>query len=302
MKLNQNINIVFVTDNNYCEPLLVTVASIIARTKSKLQILILTNDEISYKYSEKIIFFNKKPNVSVSLMKIEDEQIKKFTAKNHVSQSAFIKVLLPQILHFWDDCIYLDGDLLFLKDVKNLWELKNSDFSIQAVRAANYTQDHKFLGLKDEEETFNTGVMILNLNKMRRENSTDKLIDFLIKYNSRTLLNDQAAFNAIFKDDWDKLDMKWNVFVQNFIHGSKYLNYSQKEIQESRKNPYIVHFNGAIKPWFKYSGHAYKKNYVDIYKDLYHTFPSKQNNQNIWSFVVEKFGFFKGKIKLFFRM
>ena len=64
---------------------------------------------------------------------------------------------------------------------------------------------------------------------------------------------DQCVMNSVFDGEYCPLEMKWNVSW----HLPYYSESPEKELSaekyaeyfEARKNPWIVHYSGAIKPW-----------------------------------------------------
>ena len=58
---------------------------------------------------------------------------------------------------------------------------------------------------------FNSGVLVINLTRWRKENVGDRVIEYLRKYQPYVQLEDQEGLNAVLANDWGKLDPKWNL-------------------------------------------------------------------------------------------
>lgn len=288
---NDRINIVYVTDKTYFDYMITSIESLIRKTKSEINIKVFLSFQGGIKKSEPYKnYFSKYSNLTIEFLDFDISEIKNIEAKNHVSISAYIKVYLEDLLNDWNETIYLDSDLILEDDISNLWSLRNNDILLQAVWNPKYNFDNHVFGLEKEDKTFNSGVMILNLNQMREEKTKEKLLLFLKTKNHLTKLNDQAAFNAIFVNRWGELPLKWNVTYQFFLRRSKYLGISKKEKISLQKNPSIVHFTTGSKPWKFRSSHPYKNEFQNIYKSVINK-PIKQNKtmEDLLKKIVEEF-------------
>lgn len=93
----------------------------------------------------------------------------------------------------------MDGDILVKGDLTSLYSVDLKDSLVAAVadmKPIVYyrpTQNEK-LGI-DSDYYFNTGVMLLNLQKMREEKTTDALLEY--RSNGINYFMDQDAFNYI---------------------------------------------------------------------------------------------------------
>lgn len=263
------INIVFVTDRKYYLPALVTLKSVMNSTNEKVNARVIGDFKLDKKeksiLEEMIVFY---PNLQVKYLDFDINKFEGVKTKNHVSLAAYIKILLPEILSDFEKVIYLDSDLFVVEDIKNLWETSSDGATILAVKSANYYQDNKVLGIEENQETFNSGVMVLDLCRMRENKDTKILMEFIREKNHLTKLNDQAAFNFLYKGQWKKLDPTWNVYAQYFLVSPSYMGYPRNIFKKIRRSPKIIHFNGPMKPWNYENIHPYKKNYFQFYSSI----------------------------------
>ncbi|MFQ6577799.1 glycosyltransferase family 8 protein [Enterococcus casseliflavus] len=265
------IKIVFITDENYFKNMVIAIESILVNTKSVVEFYIILDDDLNEQFIQYKNYFLEKFKFS-SFNILDTANITKknnFKAKAHVSKAAFIKIYLPNLLQSLDKVIYLDSDLILLDDIEKLWDLDIQDFKIGAVWNPDYKDDNKYMEIPANTETFNSGVMILNLDKMRKDNSSEKLFDFLVKKNHLTRLNDQAAFNAIFYNDWMELPIEWNMQYKFFTEKASLYSKKKDEIVYALKNVSIVHFTSNSKPWQFRNTHPYKKVYLTYYRELF---------------------------------
>lgn len=269
---NKKINIALITDSNYFQPALVTIESLLSTTSRDIEVrCILTerNHINTEKLKEEIEL--KHPNSNVSFIYFDDSLLKDVKPKFHVSRAAYVKIYLPEILGDWDKCIFLDSDLLIRKEIGNLWDnslQKDSNKGIAAVWNPGYVKDNAVIGLDDEEKTFNSGVMVMNLKNMRNNESSKALETFIKNFNHLTVLNDQAAFNAIFKRDWESIPLYWNAQYKLYLEGATKIGISKEDLIDIRKNPAILHFTTSSKPWKYRSQHPFKNEFLGYYKEI----------------------------------
>jgi lipopolysaccharide biosynthesis glycosyltransferase len=282
--MKNNINVSFVLDENYFKHMLVTIESIISNTEKEnyinFFILDLGIDEKSIAFiKNRYLDYN---NISFEFVKVNNRNLSKYNIKTHVSTAAYAKIYLSDIIKV-EKLIYLDCDLIFNNNILELWNQFEQGVCIKAVWNPFYDYDNEYLGVEENCKTFNSGVMLLNLDLIRDKNSAQKLQTFLDKYHDKTKLHDQAAFNAVFKDSWCELDPKWNCQVTMLQNYSSKLKISKEEYYNLYKNANIIHFTSNSKPWQFRNSHPYKYLYLKYYKVIFG--PLKYRDLNLKSFL-----------------
>src|SRR6202035_4556220 len=123
--------------------------------------------------------------VRLQFVAVDDSVFHEATLGPAESHMAYCRTLLPRLLDI-PRLIYLDCDVLVFRDLSELFDLElSSDKSLAAV------QDSETLTLSDDSRTlasamnlpavgryFNSGVMLLNLNELRKQNFTEKSLEF----------------------------------------------------------------------------------------------------------------------------
>ena len=258
------IQITLITDKNYFKFALTTIYSILKKTQSDIYITCIVTDVPNEEILNAENFFRKK----VKFLKFDDEVLKGVKTKNHVSRAAYIKILLPQIFPQTERIIFLDSDLLLNDDITELWNKFDETYILQAVWNPGYDYDNHILGLDENDKTFNSGVMLMNLEKMREMKISEALLKFIEEKNHLTRLNDQAAFNAIFAKNWGELDLKWNVQYQFYWLKSQDLKISNTQKREMLSNPSILHFTSHSKPWMFRNAHPFKSDFKKNFSEV----------------------------------
>ena len=148
------------------------------------------------------------------------------------------RLIMPRILKNLDKLIYLDADLLFCRDIKDLWDIDIAGYSLAAVRDVifdNGIRQPKFVeeGIVSKDRYFNSGVLLMNLDAIRKKGDLLELSIAFLENNPDTALPDQDALNYYFNDTALLLDKNWNVFSQ----------YEKRNCKNVRENV-VYHFMG----------------------------------------------------------
>lgn len=204
------------------------------------------------------------PNYKLELHQVDKKLFAQTQQILHLNEASYFRILLPEILPTTQRVLYLDCDLLILDDVAELYQqrLRSTEVlacapifhpNYQAVLLRQFPQEIDFC--------FNSGVMLLDLDKMRQQKLTTKLLDFATRHSSKLLAADQDVYNIVMAGRVAQLDPKWNVGSYVFYardHSDCHL--SQEKFAALRRQPSIVHFDGA-KPWSFGNRHPYRANY-----------------------------------------
>ncbi|GAX29144.1 UDP-xylose:glucoside alpha-1,3-xylosyltransferase [Fistulifera solaris] len=133
------------------------------------------------------------------------------------AQRLFLHDVLPESVH---KVLYVDADTIFLDDVARLWK-EFEKFSSVAAMAAEHEPSHQRAYYKDEAthpyynqkgvHGLNSGVILLNLEKLRSDPWNEELDQFLATYTLR--YHDQDLLNLYFYHHPERLHLlscRWN--------------------------------------------------------------------------------------------
>ncbi|MCJ2136762.1 glycosyltransferase family 8 protein [Methylobacterium sp. J-026] len=162
---------------------------------------------------------------------------------NHLSRAAYSRLLfadlLPTSVH---RIIYLDCDVVCRRDLTELWELGAGVDVLGAVRDPWLDPDTKLkssLGLSPDQIYFNSGVLLINVDAWRAENTEARLCDFV---SSRPDIKhaDQDTLNAVLSARLTEVPEKWNMMI----------DHPRREDEgHLRDHAAILHYVGGFKPW-----------------------------------------------------
>ena len=133
------------------------------------------------------------------------------------SHMAYCRLLLPHSLDI-PRLIYLDCDVLVFRDLSQLYDLQLSDDkAIAAVPDAEtlcLAQDSsevaRAIQLPPKGAYFNSGVMLMNLNELRRGHFFQRAIEFLNSWSGKYRFHDQSAINFLLHGRIEALPAEWN--------------------------------------------------------------------------------------------
>lgn len=261
MEFKQNpVNIVFICDQNYVICTGVAIFSLIKNKSeySQYRIFVLANQ---IEKSDCELFLSmRKSDVDISIIEMSDyEKYRNMVISGfHVSPSALYKFDLPEIFPEIDKLLYLDGDIIAQNDLSELFNQDITDYYAAVVKdkkAETFPSEYKKrLDIK-HIAYFNSGVMLLNLKRLRSNDMSSKLLNY-----RKTGINhymDQDAFNVVFEEKVKYLSLKFNLIFTCLIDTTLVDVCSSYDIpavslSELLKSATILHFASPWKPWKYY--------------------------------------------------
>lgn len=167
---------------------------------------------------------------------------------------ALFRLLIPEVLTNLHKVIYFDADLLVNRDIRELWNIDISHYSIAAIHDIGFERGITPAvpirkGEVEMAKYFNSGVIVMNLDKIRARGVLAELCFNYLAENKDTNLPDQDALNYVFRDETLLIDPCWNTFT-------RYERLANKELREV-----IYHYMGE--PFIFYNNPTkYDKLYI----------------------------------------
>jgi len=130
---------------------------------------------------------------------------------------AYCRILLPHLLDV-PRLIYLDCDVLVFRDLSELFDLELSPGKILAAVPDSETVTlggdsqavADAMNLPAGRRYFNSGVMLLNLYELRKQNFTEQALEFFKNWRGYYRFHDQSAFNFLLYGQIHELPEYWN--------------------------------------------------------------------------------------------
>lgn len=264
------MNIALCTDENFSVPALVCITSIFENNKGdECHIYILT-DGLSDKTIDKFQKLGDIYKQQISVMFINKHRFAGLTVSERYPVSMYYRFLLPEMLPEEDKVLYLDCDIIVRHSLKAVYDTSLNDVALGAVVSQScdwikWTNDHKLT-----TPFFNSGVLLMNLDYWRKNNTIEALVKWVANYDKELWLPDQSALNKVLEGKVVYLNYTYNFqerWTRNLegsnIHFSKW-----DEIMRIAEDPIVVHYCDAEKPWFVESKHRNKSDFL-YYAQLY---------------------------------
>lgn len=299
METKCTIPVVFGMDRKYLLPSFVTMYSILKNSESCFKFILISADDIADEVKLLQGELEKRYlNFQLQFIKIDSNFFESCQIHNsHLSLAAYNRLLIPKIVTGYEKCIYLDCDIIVNGDLKELFDFDIGENYVAGVKDCHVIQNNrvghkKILGVDSLAEYINSGVLLLNLKKLHRDNMLEK---FLQQAQEENLYEDQDVINKCCKGKIASIPLKYNLF--HFYLGKGItdlfeLPYELSDFDFDWDNPVIVHMGDVYKPWnsYKFKGSQYWWELADFYKDTieYKKYKEKLQNSNIFIFEIEK--------------
>jgi lipopolysaccharide biosynthesis glycosyltransferase len=175
-----------------------------------------------------------------------------------------MKVELVNLFPNLSKLLYLDGDICVVGDLAPIWYTDISKHFLAATENPFFMR-HEEIGINQESLYFNSGVMLLNLDKMRQKNFYDEAHRIIETQPHKLMFHDQDTFNMVVNGNFINLPNIYNfqTFLIRKIH--RYDKTKRKEIYQQFKSAVIIHYSSGIKPWRKYDPHPLSFKFKQFY-------------------------------------
>ncbi len=288
------IPICLASDNNYMPYTYVTINSILSNKNkgTKYKFILLHPDDIEIHHKQ-----NLNKLISKSLCEVEyinmKENFKEIKIQlSHISLATFYRLLLPNLLKNYDKCIWLDGDLIVLDDLEELYNTDINNYYLAGVKAPYIVVDnnyHKQLNIPSMDYYINAGVALWNLKLLRKEDFVNKFMRLLP---NNYLMQDQDIMNVACYSKIKILPLKYNFMTKTLDLKQELIKYnvfSKQDFKKGVQNAKIIHYASPQKPWN--SDCRYNKIWWKYAQNTPYYFKMKQdfNSKNHLSFFQKIF-------------
>lgn len=257
-------NIVFITDKGFYLPTVVAIKSFVETHKNKEDSY---NVYCLYKGLEqthKDTFLQMSTErIKVKLIDADEihgiQDVKRLkTHECSASPTALLKFELANIFEDLDQLLYMDGDIIVKDDISSLFDIDLKDNYVAAAYDTGIMYN-KTVRAKGIEDYFNSGVMLLNLKKMREDNIREVLYNRKFASSDVSLM-DQNVFNEVFSGKARIIPLKFNCQYISLVRAKYFHNLQLEVINATYKENYrnwedieqeaiVVHYASFDKPW-----------------------------------------------------
>ncbi|MBC8110537.1 MAG: glycosyltransferase family 8 protein [Verrucomicrobia bacterium] len=237
------INLVCVCDNHYGVLLATLIKSIEVNHHTEENIAIyVVNDGISQKSIAKLLRSIKSEKIHLHLIKISEaipEASKLPMDKSTYPMNIYTRFFIPNFLpDHVEKVIYMDVDMILLKDISILWHMDMKEYLLGAVQDMTSPTfgvswggipNYKELGFSAETKHLNSGMLLINTKKWREQNIVSQLLNVMNENLKYAAYPDQYAINVLFADNWLEIDTSWNAYVDRPHQDPSLLHYIHRK-------------------------------------------------------------------------
>lgn len=244
-KNEKTIPIVFAVDDEYIPFLAVALQSLVDNSSEKNEYAIkILYTNISEENKKKMHKYERE-NINIEFVDlnyyIEKVQDKLYT-RDYYSKTTYFRLFLPELYPQYDKVLYLDSDIVIRSDIADLYNIDIGDNLIAAtpdgaVQSTEIFQEYveKVVGVADYNNYFNAGILVMNLDELRKFGFQEKFL-YLLSTVKFSVAQDQDYLNRLCKgrvkiieDTWDRMPIRGDTVKREDIH--------------------LVHYNLVSKPW-----------------------------------------------------
>lgn len=269
------MDICYATNESFAPYMAVSITSLLENNSSRNVVVHILHSDLSEATTARLKMFETRyKNAKIQFHKIDDSRFEKFGLTiGHITRETYFRYMIAEVLPNISRVLYLDGDTivngdiceLFDTDLTNYYCAGVSDIYIESV---GYK---KTLGL--DGLYINAGVILFNLDEMRRTNIAEKLFKLTAENNFK--YQDQDVINIAFNGKIKELDC-----VYNFKRDH------QKTFPQKTSSAKIVHYVGPNKPWRKFTLNRVKILWYKYGSLSLYTVNSLHTPQKIYNFLI----------------
>lgn len=202
-------------ENERFVPHLATLFLSLLQTKKSKTILnfYVVDDHISLISKDKLNRMVSEYDATISYLQIDTLEFEDMVESDRIPTTDYFRIAIPNFLKRTDShrAIYLDCDIVALQPIEDIWSIDLGDKLVAAIEDAGFHQRLDAMEIDAKSETyFNSGVMILDLDKWLAEKITEQVFKFASMNQEELRFHDQDTLNAILHDRWLVLHPKWN--------------------------------------------------------------------------------------------
>ena len=245
-----HINLLVTLDGRYVEPLSVLLNSYAAAHTEHTTDLYVLHSSLS---RDDIAKIQNAAGSGVTVINIEVKErwFSKTPVLERLPEESFYRLLAFHILpESVEKCLYLDPDIIIRGSLAPLYE---TDISQSYIAAAGHMKGFRDsfnkmrLGISGVGHYINSGVMLMNLKKIREDFTLRDILASLEENIQRLMLGDQDLANILFGEKILYLDERLYNLDERTL---KYLKRHEGwDVDTARERSVIIHYNGKYKPW-----------------------------------------------------
>lgn len=262
------MNVLYTCDNNYIWIMGISVISLFENNKEIEDLVVyLLGEHITDENKQMLAEIGKHYKRSIKVIDVPNFDIPKVLLSARWPLSAYTRLFSGKLLpNNIDRILYLDCDTIILGSIGSLDNISFSGKIVFGVRDCIGGLYKENIGLNKNEIYINAGVLLMNLDELRKIDIRSAIASYTEKYVQLINYADQDILNGIFKGRIGILEPKYDVMTIDMVYSYKEIKllrkptnfYTAVELEEAVNNPVIIHYTTnmrVVRPWFSNTDH-----------------------------------------------
>lgn len=288
--MNKEIPVFFTIDDSYAPFLAVALNSAIKNSNPARQYraIVLYQDLSSENVAKLKALETGHFKIDLTAMRANfdalDDRMSNRLRCDYFTLTIYFRLFIPAMFPQYDKGIYIDSDVVLTDDLAKLYDIDIGDHFIGACRDLSiadipplvaYTENA--IGVK-REEYINSGVLLMNLKKMRQCDLEGHFLSLLNTYHFDTIAPDQDYLNAMCNGKIYYLDEAWDAMPN--------------DAKPPLEHTSLIHYNLFSKPWcydgiqyadefWKYAGDSGYMDEIRAFKAAYSEEKKNADRENL---------------------
>ena len=273
------VPVFFASDKNYIPYLDVAIQSLIdhSSTRNEYRIYVLTTDISKEDFAH--IKSYERENIKIEAVDVKDKIAvvrDKLALRDYFTEAIYFRLFIPTLFPNYKKAVYLDADITLNDDIAKLYKQNLKNNNVAAILDPTvYNNSDLVYYVREaldvtEEEYFNSGVLVMNLERFRKMDIENKFYDWVNDHSFGAVAPDQDFLNITCLHKVLYIDKGWNAMPAG------------EELAD--KDLHLIHYNMFLKPWkhdnVMYEDYFWKYAKKSIYLDRILADKAKRTEQD----------------------
>ena len=243
-------------DSGYLAPASVLIKScLLLHQAGELQFEAMHDGSVNVDHRRLLTAMCAEHGAEIRFHRVDDDVVSRLPHIDRFGPIVWSRLFLPTLLQDLPRVLYLDSDVLVLGRLDPLWDTELGMLPLAAVANVvepNAREHVARLGVDYPGGFFNSGVLLFDLDRMRREGSSNQLVEAALKHGDDLVWPDQDVLNVVFNGRWHALHPRWNTQNSFWAWRDWAMEvFGVASLEEAVREPEIRHFEGpsVAKPW-----------------------------------------------------
>ena len=257
------MNILLTANSRYLCAIKTVIYSLREHTRQPIEVYLLYNQMSLQDLDDLKEYVQDKCSASLVGYHVKEDFFESLQMEEHFSPIIYYRLIAQKLLpDTVSRILYLDVDVMVNGNIDDFY---STDFQGRGIVACeNFDDSSEYkerLGLKNTSHYVNAGVILFNMEYVRKMVPEKAVIGCIRKYSGIMKWYDQDILNVLYEDSMICcVDERYN--FQTGCSPDKV-----QGLKDSLKNAKIIHFTGSLKPWMRgYMGSAGGKYYKLLWR------------------------------------